>query len=345
MTRFFFWFIFIISVSGIFLTVLFINQGGKFLPENKKMPKNIPQSIYGAWIPAWDQDRVLYSLATSSGKLKTISPVWYTIDQNKNITLLSKQKKNEIQQIALKNRIKIIPTISNEFDRKRVIDLFSDKTAYQKSLGDLINIAKKENYAGWDIDFEEFNLEDKDIFSKYINDLARIFHENKLKLSVSVHAQSGNSSDRAAARAQDLPKLAKSADYIRVMVYDYHNAKTEAGPVTPIDKYKEVLEYVSNIIPQEKLVIGLPLYGYDWGNNNNFSVEYQEAQDVIKKFNGVFIRDATSYELVGNYSGRVIWIEDTESIIFKINIAREYGAYQFYFWRLGGEDYELWNKL
>lgn len=309
-----------------------------------KVSKYVPNSVFGAWVPTWDQDRVLYSLATASGKLKTISPVWYIVDENKIIKPIEKGKKVQIQQLASKNNITLIPTVFNEFNRKRIIDLLSDKSSYEKAINELLQIAKKENYGGWDIDFEELNFEDKDMFSKFIEDLSVILHKNNLKLSVSVHVQTGNN-DRPAARAQDWAKLSKSADFIRIMAYDYHNAKTSSGAVTPIDKYKQVIEYALKNIPEEKIVMGLPLYGYSWGADNIFSLEYQNAQDFIKKFNGSFERDATSSELIGYYAGRVMWVEDSESIIFKINIAREYGIYQFYFWRLGGEDYELWSRL
>lgn len=317
------------------------NEPGRF--------KVVPRSVYSAWIPTWDQDKVLQSVASSSGKLSYLSPVWYRLDAKKKITEIKEGKKAEIKAIVKQSRINLIPTISNELDGKRATIFLKDEAGYKIQADNLVNIAETEGFQGWDIDFEEMSLSDQEAFSKFIKIFSEKLHSKKLLLTVSVHSQTGTAEDRNAAKAQDLLQIAKYADFIRVMIYDYHNTQTDPGPITPLAEYKQVLGYITKVVPPGQLVVGLPLYGYKWNKSNNSAVVYQDVQAIIQKLKLNLNRDKTSGEQIVSYSENstpnVIWVEDSQSVIYKINIAREYGVYQFIFWRLGGEDLNLWEKL
>lgn len=320
-----------------------------FNNQDTQPQKKLPPASYSAWIPTWDQERVLVSLATSSAKLSYVSPVWYRLNSDKRILEIKEGKKDQIKALLKQNGVKIIPTIFNDFDGQRTSDFLKDRQKYQMQIQQLINLALKEGYKGYDLDFEEMNPADKELFSEFVSKFAAKLHERNLKLVVSVHAQSGALSDRSATKAQDLGQISKYADFIRVMIYDYHNTKTGPGPITLIENYKQVLEYTTRIVPAEKLVVGLPLYGYQWNSNKNSPVEYQTVQEIIEKSKASSKRDEVSYEQVINFFENgienIVWMEDAESVIYKIKIAREYGIYQFIFWRLGGEDLSLWEKI
>lgn len=315
----------------------------------KKEVKIIPASNYCAWIPYWDQERSVKSLEASENKLSYISPVWYFIDEKAQVKEYTKADKTAINNALNKEKTKIVATIFNEFDPKRISLLINNHSLYQDFASELVSIAQKNNYSGWDIDFEEIGLENKKSFSGFIEYLANELHKNDLVLSVSVHVQTGRTSDWEAARAQDWESISRSADTVRVMAYDFHNTKTSPGPITPIDRLEEVLKFASLKIPVEKLVIGLPLYGYNWSNKNTVAMEYQDATKSAQANNAEFQRDAISSALTANYAenntDHTIWVEDAQSVISKINLARDYGIYQFCFWRLGGEDLSLWRTL
>ncbi|MBI2338046.1 hypothetical protein HYU95_02580 [Candidatus Daviesbacteria bacterium] len=320
-----------------------------FNSQNIQPQKKLSPLSYSAWIPTWDQDKVLESLATSSAKLSYVSPVWYKLNPRQKIEEIKDSRKDQIKALLTQKGVKIIPVIFNEFDGQRISDFLKDKQNYQIQIQNLINLALEAGYQGYDLDFEEMNPDDRKSFTEFISDFAAKLHEKGLMLFVSVHAQSGTLSDRSATKAQDLKQIAKYADFIRVMIYDYHNIKTDPGPITPVKEYKQVLEYTAKIIPAEKLVVGLPFYGYQWNKFKNSPVEYQTVQDIAKKTEAGFKRDEVSYEQVINFFENgienVIWVEDSESVLYKIKIAREYGIYQFVFWRLGGEDLSLWEKI
>lgn len=315
----------------------------------KNINEKTPASQFSAWIPYWDQKKALDSLNKSNNTLKIISPLWYFIDEKIQLTIADKIDKEEFKTKANEFSIKILPSISNQFDQKNVSKLINNPALSNEFINSLIKKAYEEGYQGWDIDFEELKIKDKQAYNKFIENLSYELHKNNLLIAVSVHAQREGKKEREAAQVQDWVRLSKAIDYVRIMAYDFHNLNSSPGQITPISDYKLVLQKALNTIPIEKIVIGLPLYGYDWSEDKNVSLEYDKAIEISQQLNINFIRDRNSRALNLKYKDNnidhIIWVEDSESVTKKIEIARSMGIYQFCFWRLGGEDPNLWQKL
>lgn len=298
---------------------------------------------YSAWIPWWDENRAIQSIEASSEILDHAMPGWYKINDQAVLERIDSKESQKIKQMLDDRGVEIMPSIFNDFDAKRITLILQDKNLENKFLESLISIAKENGYSGWDIDFEQVDNKDKDGFSNLVELMASKLHDNDLKLSVSVHARTGGSTDSQASQSMDYKALSNSADLIRVMAYDYHHSASAAGPITPIDWLEKVIDYSLENIDRKKLVIALPLYGYEWSTDSTKSVLYQ---DVVKSGNfTAFVRDTASHVLNANIDLSKTWVEDAESVIEKIQIARNKGINKFSFWKLGGEDLSLWEKL
>lgn len=312
--------------------------------------KKPPLSNYSAWMPSWDQERSFNSLSASNHKLNFISPVWYSLEPDGRIKLIEGMDLEQLKIKAKDQGVSLLPTVFNSFDPKRVSLIINNQTQKQVAIDNLVKIAEDNQYLGWDLDFEELKLADKDAFSEFVKDLAKNLHQKGLLLSVSVHTQKGGLSDRESARAQDWVVLGKEADYIRIMAYDFHNIGTAPGPITPIDDLKAVLKKAVSEISSEKIILGLPLYGYNWiQGGQNTVTDYQTMKEDSKKLNFNLTRDNDSRSLTAKYKdnnvNNTVFVEDATSTVYKIELARKMGVYQFIFWRLGGEDPSLWVSL
>lgn len=71
----------------------------------------------------------------------------------------------------------------------------------------------------------------------------------------------------------DLKEVGKIVDNVVLMTYDYHYfGSSVTGPVAPVGGAGIEAEFDStvaikealNILPQEKIILGVPLYGYEW---------------------------------------------------------------------------------
>lgn len=303
-----------------------------------------------AWLPWWDHERVVKSLAVAGSKLHSISPVWYTLSANQQITETAEKNKDEIIREATKSGIMIIPTVNNEadegFDGKRVGRLLTNEKMQRDVINKLVELANENNYDGWDIDWEDVKGTYKDDFTEFMKRLAEELHKNDLILTVSVHPQTGHD-DYEGSQSQDWLQLPKHVDYMRIMAYDFHYSTSPPGPITPIDDLHAVLDYAVQIIPVEKIVLGVPDYGYDWVNGKGENRQYEDIIQLITSHNGQYERDDNSTALHGTYTDtqgtHEVWFEDRNSMIHKMSVGRSYGIDNFSIWRLGGDDLSFWQ--
>ncbi len=305
-----------------------------------------------AWAPWWEEEQVLESLQAAQGKLKIISPVWYHLDQQGQLLEIESSLKLEIMELAKESQVQILPTVSNAydggFDPQRVSLLLSDDNLKESLITQLIETAQTKGFDGWDLDWEEISEDDKELYSNFLADLSEIFHEQGLKLSVAVHAQTGSESDWIGVRGHDLEDISQVVDYVRVMAYDFHYADSVPGSVTPIDKLIEVIEYNLALIPTDKLVLGLPTYGYNWGADEGVPLQYYQIDQLISDYELTPKLDDDSYSLTVSYIqngiNQEIWYENSFTLNKKIKIAMQYGIYQVCLWHIGGEDPEIWES-
>lgn len=114
--------------------------------------------------------------------------------------------------------------------------------------------------------------------------------------------------------------------------------------VAPINKVRQVLDYAVTEIPTDKIIMGIPNYGYDWqlpfqrGITKAELIGNVEAVRIAAQ-NGAEIQfDETAQSPYFTYwaEGRQheVWFEDVRSIEVKIDTAISYGFRGFGYWNL-----------
>lgn len=327
------------------------NSQGAVTLNVQEEEKQTTQKV-SAWIAWWDETSALESLNVSKEKLHSISPVWYVVTKDGGVQETAAKKRNEIASIASQNNIELIPTISNAtetgFDPLRLSYIFESDARTNSFVSLLTQIAIDNNYSGWNIDFEEVAENDKERFSQFIQKLSTSLKKENKQTTVALHAKTGKRTDWKGARGQDWQAISEHADFVQIMAYDFHSSSSAPGPITPIDKYQETLEYALQNIPSEKIVIGLPAYGYDWGPNDTESITYETAETTASKQGVTPEQDSDSLHKTYTYEGsdglHTVWYTDYRSLQKLKQIAYSQGISSFALWRLGSEDTSFWEQ-
>ncbi len=123
--------------------------------------------------------------------------------------------------------------------------------------------------------------------------------------------------------------------------------------VAPINKVNEVLSYAVTEIPPQKLLMGIPLYGYDWpipyerGVTKATSLSPQQAI-IIAADNGVDIlyneASQAPWFRYGNDTHEV-WFEDARSIYAKLMLLERYSLAGIGYWNLARDFPQNWAVL
>ena len=117
-------------------------------------------------------------------------------------------------------------------------------------------------------DLSDTSSESRENFVKFVTELSRQLKTNYYTLTVEI-----SPTDMIRNRLTDVKEVAKVADKIVVMGYDYHYVGSfVTGPVGPLRGAESEAEFdvetaiklMAEVMPKEKIVLGVPTYGYEW---------------------------------------------------------------------------------
>jgi spore germination protein YaaH len=219
-----------------------------------------------------------------------------------------------------------------------------------QNIAAIVALVDKENYAGIDIDYEQLHAGDRQAFSTYVTPLAAALHAHGKVLSVAVFAKTTAAGYSGQNVAEDYAVIGRAADQVRVMGYDYHWNSSPAGPIAPIGWIRSVLGYARTQIPPSKIILGVPLYGYDWVGDHGTDLTWQQAVQLATAHGVAVQYDSTSQAPWFSYtdsSGRThqVWFENPQSSAAKFAVAKEAGIGGIFLWMYGNESPATWPQL
>jgi spore germination protein YaaH len=320
-------------------------EGIPEVAEKEIEPYELKES---GWIPNWGFDLGLESLENNLGIIDTALPVLYTVDKAGDVVSrgVSEAKIQELLSFSRENNIKIIPTVGS-YDFEATASAFQDEAAYQKQVEKIVAEVEKYDFDGIDLDYEMVNSPYKENFLKFLKNLSEELNERDKVLSVTVFAKWDNADykDHQETRAvQDYSEVAKYADEVRIMAYDYTLQSSKVpGPIAPIDWVKKILDYATEKIPKEKVWLGVHLYGYQWSSDRTIAFTYTTALSAIVNdpdIEYVYKEDiGETYSVFSCDNGYTCkaYFQSPEGVEARRTLAKEYEVAGISYWRLGGE--------
>jgi hypothetical protein len=229
-------------------------------------------------------------------------------------------------------------------DSKSLTHFILDPTypVREKLISQLVVAAEK--FDGLQIDFELIPARDDENFRSFLKELRARLGEKKW-FSVALPARVKKISDDV----YDYKLISQNVDRIVVMAYDEHWSGSKPGSIASIAWCEKVAKYASTVIPEKKLIMGLPFYGRTWEddcyasawrfkgineamNDNNMHV-VERKDDVIPSFTFKVQTTVTGY------------FEDTFSLVTRCRMYSKNNISKVAFWRIGQEDKSFWPWL
>jgi spore germination protein YaaH len=322
--------------------------------SQKNTPEELKEEVTpyvlkeSGWIPDWAFDLGLESLENNLGIIHTALPVLYTVNKEGDIISrgVSEEKIQELVSFCKENNITMIPTVGS-YDFKATESAFKDSSSYKKQVEKIIEEIERYGFDGIDLDYEMVNSSYKENFLKFLKELSSELEKRDKILSVTVFAkwEDGKYTNHQETRVvQDYSEIAKYADEVRIMAYDYTLQSSEIpGPIAPIDWVRDVLDYAIERIPKEKIWLGVHLYGYQWDSNKTIAFTYTTALSAIVNdpdIEYVYKEDiGEAYSTFNCSEGYICkaYFQSPEGIADRRELAKEYNIAGISYWRLGGE--------
>lgn len=332
-----------------------------------------------AWIPYWAKTAGTKSATDRIKYFSELHPFSFEVEPDG--TIIDKMKLDqtpykELIQTAKKNNVKIVPTFlwTGPIAMKNT---FSDPAKTQIHIDRIIELAQSVNASGVDIDYEGKRMEDKALYASFFEKLSKALKAKNLTLSCTIQAAAtATPPDRliklkaTAPWSDDLAKMNKYCDTIRIMAYDQMpqtttstwTEKKDKKPYAPnadITWIRKVLDHNLKYIDKNKLILGIPTYGWDTQytklKTGGYSYEIMRSApladylQIAKDNNSKLSRDASgalSFTYVKNGTNRVVYLADAFSVQIAYEEALRRGLKGVTLFKVdGAEDSRIYNYL
>lgn len=155
-------------------------------------------------------------------------------------------------------------TESGNFSNELASELFSSPEAEDNLIGEIIAEMTEKGYDGLDIDFEFVYVSDAEAYADFIAKARRALSPYGYTVYAALAPKT--SADQAGLLYQGhlYDKIGAAADKVFLMTYEWGYTYGPPMAVAPINSVRRVLDYAVTEIPPEKVIMGIPNYGYDW---------------------------------------------------------------------------------
>lgn len=299
----------------------------------------------------WQYGSNLKTLGEKIDGVNVVSPTWYEL-KNSSGEINSKFS-SEYYKKAKSNGYKIWPIVTNGIDSANYMpadtsSMLNSEQNREQFIKNMLKIAKENNLDGINIDFESMKEEDKLVYTQFIRELAPVFRNEGIKVSVDMYFV--NYIDRKG--------IGAASDYVILMGYDQRGGwSSESGSISEISWVEKNIESLINSsnIPAEKIILGVPFYTRLWtekaGSNKPTTKVYDmnDCQDFLKTNKLTASLDEKSGQNYAEYTkGSVtykLWLEDVDSMKKRVEIVNKYNLHGISGWQKGLETDNVWKAI
>jgi len=338
------------------------------------------------WIPYWRSEAGVAAILPELDQFTEVNPFMYTVKQDGTLhqaSSLTSAEWMELRVAAKEKGIRFIPTVMWS-GSDAIHETLSDPVKRQAHVQAIAQQVFAYNLDGIDIDYEAKYARTRDAFSAFLKELQEAIGYNKWvmctvesRTPLDSRYSSPESIPAGIEYSNDFTAINQHCDRVRIMAYDQgridlklNNANEHPYiPVADVDWVRKTIELIAEEVDKDKLVIGVPTYGYEYDMFQDESgiTRYSRlwsfnpgyADEVAQKLNLTPTRSGSG-ELMLTYPARdsidpaiplpeatrVMSWSDAQAIQEKAALAEELGVRGIALFKIdGGEDPALRGVL
>lgn len=239
----------------------------------------------------------------------------------------------------------VLTTIGTDgqFSAERAELLLRNENLQQTLLQNLLGIMREKGYGGLDVDFEYIPAALKENYIAFLWRCGDLCRENGLLFTTVAAPKTFAAQPGLLYEAHDYPRLGAVADRLFLMTYEWGYTYGPPMAVAPISQVRRVAEYAVTEVTPQKLLLGIPNYGYDWHlpyqpNTAARSIGNEQAVRIAAAHGAEigFDENAASpyFYYAENGQPHVVWFEDVRSIERKLNLVDALSLGGIGYWNL-----------
>ena len=304
-------------------------------------------SVHLMWHQMWSKlgGTELRSALQNTQGINVICPTWFDFkDTDGNITTLADASYVEE---AHRQGILVWALCSDFAADVKGYDILSNTVSRNALEDNLVAETVRVGADGINLDYEFITKDSAPHYLQFIRELYIKCRKNGLSLSTD------NFVPNAGKAHYQLADQGYILDYVIFMAYDEHYKGSEAGSVASYPWVESAVKSAVKLVPEEKVVLGIPLFNRVWMTDKDGKLTL-ESGGMTKITEGAYKNttptwDETCKQYYAEYKLKDVryqyWIEDAESLKYKLDLIPAYHLAGFAGWKLGLESSDVWNLL
>ncbi|MCU6711235.1 glycosyl hydrolase family 18 protein [Paenibacillus sp. J5C_2022] len=234
--------------------------------------------------------------------------------------------------------------------------VLSNPAVQTNLIGNILQVMNTRGYKALNVDFEYVLPGDKQNYNDFLQRLVDALHPSGYLVSTALAPKVSADQPGTLYQGKDYEAHGRIADFVVLMTYEWGWSGGPPRAVAPLNEVVKVLNYAVTVIPPEKILMGMPLYGYDWtlpyvqGGRWAPTVSPHEAVARAAKYGADIRYDEPAQSPYYNYydeegKEHVVWFEDARSVQAKFDIVKSYKLRGVSYWVLGVSFPQNWFVL
>ncbi len=367
------------------ISVLFVlKYVAKFSPQTKRLltPLGIQKPAVIGFFPYWlmsaaDRDYSPYIDTISyfaltvgiDGTLEKrtkpteTEPGWRALSSNKMGAVLATAKKNNMGRSL----------VIFSGDQEKIGELIAYPNNHAQALMNEVSpIISKYGFTDLNIDIEKVSLASSSArqnFTQLIKTIHQQLRANNSNVTLSIDV---SPTALIQPYLTDISAIAPYVDTVIFMVYDFHfQGSSVTGAVSPVGGAGVTAEYDAEtsikealkVLPPEKIILGVPLYGYEWETladhphaavipGSGITASSRRIEDFLTncascsaQFDPVSKESYLIYKDQNTNTYHQLFYPDKQAMQEKVNLVKKYHLGGMALWALGYEGNAIFDPL
>jgi len=241
------------------------------------------------------------------------------------------------------------------FDSDLAHTILTNQQVQTTLLNNVVQTLDSKNYFGLDIDFEYIFPDDREAYNRFIRRVVDRLRPLGYTVTTALAPKISGDQQGLLYEAHDYAFHGATVDHVILMTYEWGYTYSPPRAVAPVNLVEDVLRYAVTVIPSEKILMGIPNYGYNWTlpfvqGSAARTISNTAAVNLAARENAEIQFDEESQSPFFNYyddQGREheVWFEDARSIQAKLELVNEYNLGGVSYWTVNSFFPQNWLVL
>lgn len=299
-------------------------------------PRKMTIEVNGYSEPSISSSGLTASTSAASRHLTLHSPFSYQVRPDGSLSALNDQP---VIKEAYRNRAAPMMVITNfdgyTFSPSLAHFILTNEGVKERLIQQVIHAMRSGSYWALNVDFAFIPAVDRERYRQFLERLTDSLHKYGYLVSTTLPPAYSPDQEGQLFEGQDYAAHGRIVDFVILMTYEWGWSGGPPMPVAPRNEVAKVLQYALSLIPASKIMLGMPLYGYDWtlpyipGQDWAISLGSIDAVRIAAKYGASIEYDpiaASPYFGYRDEYGREhqVWFEDARSVQAKLDLVKCY---------------------